>query len=311
MIEPYVPELFVIFVDGNRWPRRIELVELVASRSLFGQPALIGRRLLRELGRTPSDAKNDHRAMIGLHRDGVLVRWPAPGGPYPDAWLVSPDVGHWRNVPWKNPPGQRAAATWLDHAARQGGKSAGQSARQGGNGPPWGAPNPLRTTLNGYPPDARGYPPDARPTRENTPPGTPLTRGPAPGLSIPSNSVIGNYVSLSLEEGREGGTKKQQPPDLAPVIGRLQRAIDSAVTGRAADQLGALVATHGAPAVIGAIPKVDRYRSAIHAVEALAALLAPVTPAPAHQYRCERCHDQGLVIVDDCLTDEVCSCDGL
>ena len=100
-IEQVVPKLLE-HVDIGRWQRPAALLRVVALLSRPPCYVPLSPSVLVSLGRTPTQAKYDHRVLVRLAEDRVLRR--AVGrGRTPDCWAVNPDVTHWEHIPWLTP----------------------------------------------------------------------------------------------------------------------------------------------------------------------------------------------------------------
>lgn len=314
------PEMLDLFVEKQYWPRSVELIELVAGGSFLGHPTPIGASMLVELGRTPFEARNDRAALQRLGRDQVLVRYRGPGGGhYPDAWLVSPDVRHWRGVPWR-PGGQRAAAAWIAQragevggvAGAQGVKSPGNRGAQGVNPPPNWPETPEVSRSDGNPLRASGNPlraSDPATTSTFATPSNPLRASddaphtvPLKLLNTPSLTPPQIETPRERESGKLRNQPQPRPEGFDRVVADFARVV-APIWGEPLDRLARLVELRGELAVRSETPRLAGFKTAVRALEELERALTPVsTAAPPPMWKCSTCHDTGYVIdADDVL----------
>lgn len=235
-IETVIPQILE-HVDISRWARPAEIIQVVAARGNECRPAPMSPGLFKELGRDRHQAAYDHRVMLRLwKRDGVLLRWESHGS-RPDLWAVSPDLEHWRHVPWLTP--RRRVVSFFAFAVAQSRARARESAGLGlveeVNPPKMGPPAAaalVDLSVADHQTRAGHYLSRAQPPGE-TPVESPLSRPESGGPHYAFRSTT--YFSHSLEP-REGESDEVQKAGEA-LLKAVSRTVRTPLIGSVAERI--------------------------------------------------------------------------
>lgn len=209
-------------VDVGRWERQSALVHLLAAQR---GPVIMRVREIEELlARTHDEARYDHRVLLRMVEDRVVLRWPGKG-PRPDLWLLNVHVDQWRHVPWITPRRKVVALLFGQQRGligQQWGPVAGQSLFL--SAPPAPPMQHLdKPTSTFTPPDVHTAAHDVHTAAQQ-----PGETDP-PGAHCDPDSVS---LSPSIEGSKEPSSSLGRDDDDEGSPGRLRRAVQRAVRAR-------------------------------------------------------------------------------